>query len=180
MLDVHFVILGAAIGTGVVYVAVNVANSILVYRAAMQFGTRWAARTAAAAAAVWPSALLWSSQVLEKDNFTMGCGRGVNCPEDRGPDHDFGSSPILREFPNGKRILVCGQKSGVVWGLDPDQRGKVVWQTRVGLGGGLGGIEWGSTADLENAYVAVSDLTNFRGGNKPGGLHALTSGTFCP
>jgi polyvinyl alcohol dehydrogenase (cytochrome) len=117
--------------------------------------------------------MLWASQVLPKDNFTMGCGRGANCPEDRGPDHDFGSSPILRDLPNGKRILVCGQKSGVVWGLDPDLRGKVVWQTRVGLGGGLGGIEWGSTADLENAYVAVSDLTNFRGGNKPGGLHAL-------
>lgn len=121
--------------------------------------------------------LLWSSQVLAKDNFTMGCGRGANCPEDRGPDHDFGSSPILRNLPGGKRILICGQKSGIVSGLDPDQRGKVLWQTRVGQGSALGGIEWGPTADLENAYVAVSDLL-VRGENKPGGIHAvkLTTG----
>jgi len=115
--------------------------------------------------------LLWSSQVLPKDNFTMGCMRGINCPEDRGPDFDFGSSPILRELPGGKRVLVCGQKSGVVWGLDPDQRGKVLWQTRLGLGSALGGIEWGPTADLENAYVAMSDVIAPQG--KPGGLHAV-------
>jgi len=120
--------------------------------------------------------LLWSSQVLPKDNFTMGCGRGANCPEDRGPDYDFGTSPILRTLPGGKRILVCGQKSGVVWGLDPDQRGKVLWQTRVGQGSALGGIEWGDTADLENAYVAVSDLL-VRGESRPGGLHAVKLAT---
>ena len=121
--------------------------------------------------------LLWSSQVLAKDNFTMGCGgRGANCPEAPGPDHDFGTSPILRDLPGGKRVLVCGQKSGIVWGLDPDRRGKVLWQTRVGQGGALGGIEWGPTADLENAYVAVSDLLN-RGENRPGGLHALKLAT---
>ena len=120
--------------------------------------------------------LLWSSQVLPKDNFTMGCGRGANCPEDRGPDYDFGSSPILRDLPGGKRVLICGQKSGIVWGLDPDQRGKVLWQTRVGQGSALGGIEWGPTADLENAYVAVSDLLS-RGENRPGGLHAVKLAT---
>jgi len=120
--------------------------------------------------------LLWSSQVLPKDNFTMGCGRGANCPEDRGPDYDFGTSPILRELPDSKRVLVCGQKSGILWGLDPDQRGKVLWQTRVGQGSALGGIEWGPTADLENAYVAVSDLLS-RGENRPGGLHAVKLST---
>jgi polyvinyl alcohol dehydrogenase (cytochrome) len=119
--------------------------------------------------------LLWSSQVTPKDNFTMGCMRGVNCPEDRGPDFDFGSSPILRELPGGKRVLVCGQKSGVIWGLDPDQRGKVLWQTRVGQGSALGGIEWGPTADLENAYVAVSDVITPQG--HPGGLHAVALAT---
>jgi polyvinyl alcohol dehydrogenase (cytochrome) len=120
--------------------------------------------------------LLWSSQVQAKDNFTMGCARGVNCPEDRGPDHDFGSSPILRDLAGGKRVLVCGQKSGIVWGLDPDQRGKVLWQTRVGQGGALGGIEWGPSADLQNAYAAVSDLLS-RGETRPGGLHAVNLAT---
>lgn len=115
--------------------------------------------------------LLWSSQVTPKDNFTMGCMRGANCPEERGPDFDFGSSPILRELPGGKRVLVCGQKSGVVWGLDPDNRGKVLWQTRLSQGSALGGIEWGPTADMENAYVAISDVVTPEG--HPGGLHAV-------
>jgi polyvinyl alcohol dehydrogenase (cytochrome) len=117
--------------------------------------------------------LLWSSQVTPKDNFTMGCIRGVNCPEERGPDFDFGSSPILRELPGGKRVLVCGQKSGVLWGLDPDNRGKVLWQTRLGQGSALGGIEWGPTADMENAYVAISDVL----APHPGGLHAVKLST---
>jgi polyvinyl alcohol dehydrogenase (cytochrome) len=115
--------------------------------------------------------LLWSSQVTPKDNFTMGCMRGVNCPESKGPDFDFGSSPILRDLPNGKRILVAGQKSGVIWGLDPDNRGKVLWQTRLGEGSALGGIEWGSTADTENAYAAISDVVSTKG--HPGGLYAV-------
>jgi polyvinyl alcohol dehydrogenase (cytochrome) len=119
--------------------------------------------------------LLWSSQVTPKDNFTMGCMRGANCPEEKGPDYDFGSSPMLRELPGGKRVLVAGQKSGVVWGIDPDQKGKVLWQTRVGEGSALGGIEWGPTADLENAYVAVSDVITPNG--HPGGLHALKLAT---
>ncbi len=119
--------------------------------------------------------LLWSRQVLPKDNFTMGCMRGANCPAERGPDFDFGSSPILRELPGGKRVLVCGQKSGVLWGLDPDDRGKILWQTRLGEGSALGGIEWGPTADLENAYVAISDVVTPQG--HPGGLHAVKLST---
>ena len=120
--------------------------------------------------------LLWSSQVQPNDNFTMGCGRGVNCPETEGPDYDFGTSPILRELPNGKRVLICGQKSGVMWGLDPDQRGKVLWHTRMGQGGPLGGIEWGPTADPEVAYAAVSDLL-VKDDHRPGGLHAVKIAT---
>jgi polyvinyl alcohol dehydrogenase (cytochrome) len=120
--------------------------------------------------------LLWASQVLPKDNFTMGCGRGVNCPEERGPDFDFGTSPVLRELPGGKRVLVAGQKSGILWGIDPDARGKVLWQTRLGQGSALGGIEWGTSADDQNAYAAVSDLVA-RNGAHPGGIHAVKLAT---
>jgi polyvinyl alcohol dehydrogenase (cytochrome) len=99
--------------------------------------------------------------------------RGANCPEERGPDFDFGSSPILRDLPHGKRVLVCSQKSGVIWGLDPDQRGKVLWRQRLGQGSALGGIEWGPTADPENAYAAISDVM----APHPGGLYALKLAT---
>jgi polyvinyl alcohol dehydrogenase (cytochrome) len=101
--------------------------------------------------------LVWSSQVQPKDNFIVGCPRAPNCPEESGPDFDFGTSPILRTLPNGKQILVAGQKSGVVWGLDPDNRGKILWQTRLGKGSALGGVEWGHAADDKLAYVAISD-----------------------
>jgi polyvinyl alcohol dehydrogenase (cytochrome) len=146
-------VLYAATGNSYTNVSINTSDAILAFDLAS-------------------GSLLWSSQVQPKDNFTMGCGRGVNCPEDRGPDYDFGTSPILRELPGGKRVLVCGQKAGVLWGLDPDDKGKVLWQTRVGQGSALGGIEWGPTADSENAYAAVSDLF-VRTPPGPGGLHAV-------
>ncbi len=105
--------------------------------------------------------LVWSSQVLAKDNFTMACGQSAagkaNCPETRGPDYDFGTSPALRSIGGGKQLLVIGQKSGILWALDPDDKGKVVWQARVGKGGALGGIEWGHAADDIAAYAAISD-----------------------
>lgn len=114
--------------------------------------------------------LAWSSQVLEKDNFTMACGQAgkANCPETRGPDYDFGTSPALRSIGGGKQLLVIGQKSGILWALDPDNKGKIVWQTRIGLGGALGGIEWGHATDDHNAYAPVSD--RFKG---PGLLSAV-------
>jgi polyvinyl alcohol dehydrogenase (cytochrome) len=119
--------------------------------------------------------LMWSAQVQPKDNFIIGCPRGVNCPEEVGPDFDFGSSPVLKKLPNGKDIIVAGQKSGVVWGLDPDNRGKVLWQTRLGKGSALGGVEWGHGADDRYAYVAISDRIVREGGSP--GLYALDLAT---
>ncbi len=102
----------------------------------------------------------WSNQVSPKDNFLVGCRQpGVgNCPEEAGPDHDFGSSPILRTLPNGKQVILAGQKSGVMYALDPDDHGKKLWEVKVGAGGALGGIEWGFAADGENVYVPVADV----------------------
>ncbi len=105
--------------------------------------------------------MLWSRQMTARDAFTVDCIQTVrtNCPESNGPDVDFGQPPILVSLPNGKRALVIGQKSGVAHAIDPDQQGEVLWQKRLGKGGPLGGIQWGSAADHENMYAAVSDLT---------------------
>lgn len=118
--------------------------------------------------------LAWVSQVTPKDNFIVGCPASPNCPEDLGPDFDFGSAPILRDIGGGKQIIVAAQKSGIVWGLDPDEKGKVVWQTKLGAGSALGGVEWGHAADSENTYAAVSDVIVREG--KPG-LSALKLAT---
>jgi len=101
----------------------------------------------------------WVNQATAKDNFLVACRQpGVgNCPDQGGPDHDFGSSPVLRTLANGKQILLGGQKSGVMWAFDPDNNGKALWQVKVGNGGALGGIEWGFAADGENVYVPVAD-----------------------
>jgi polyvinyl alcohol dehydrogenase (cytochrome) len=123
-------------------------------------------------AAATSEAIRWVQQITPNDVFVVGCQPGnPNCPDDVGPDADFGSSPILRGLPDGKDILVVGQKSGVAYGLDPDRKGAIVWQFRVGKGGPLGGIEWGMAADETQVYVPVSDVLL-----KPveaGGLFAL-------
>jgi polyvinyl alcohol dehydrogenase (cytochrome) len=120
--------------------------------------------------------MVWWNQVTPEDAFLVGCRPGVeNCPKDVGPDYDFGNSPILRNLPGGRRVIVIGQKSGVMWGLDPDNEGKVLWQYRAGKGSALGGIEWGSAADDTNAYIPVSDV--LAPGPEAGGIHAVKLAT---
>ena len=102
----------------------------------------------------------WVQQTTPKDAYTSACrNHGPNCPEEDGPDYDFGSSALLLALPDGKEILVAGQKSGVVYGLDPDQKGKIVWQTRVGQGGKNGGVQWGMASDGQSVFAATSDLS---------------------
>jgi len=121
--------------------------------------------------------ILWANQATTADAFLVGCRPGVeNCPKDLGPDFDFGNAPILRSLPGGKRVLVIGQKSGIVWGLDPDNEGKELWHFKAGKGGALGGIEWGSAADDHAAYVPVSDVLA-PGPNDAGGIFALRLAT---
>jgi polyvinyl alcohol dehydrogenase (cytochrome) len=102
----------------------------------------------------------WRRQVTEHDNFVMGCGptsQSGNCPTPMGPDYDFGATPVLMTLPGGKQVLLAGQKSGIVYGLNPDT-GAVVWKTQVGAGSALGGVEWGMGADDKQLYVPISDL----------------------
>jgi polyvinyl alcohol dehydrogenase (cytochrome) len=117
----------------------------------------------------------WTNQVTAKDNFIVGCPRTgkipKNCPTPLGPDVDFGSSVILRSI-GGKDILIAGQKSAVVYGIDPDT-GKTLWQNKAGRGGATGGVEWGMASDTTNVYVAIADA----GANGKPGLSALSLAT---
>ena len=111
--------------------------------------------------------LLWSQQVTPGDNWIPGCPKSPNCPENPGDDLDFGNSPVLRTV-GGQQVLVASQKSGVIYGLDPEERGKVLWKTRLGVGNGLlGGIGWGTAFDGPNAFAAIADY------NKPQGTPGL-------
>ena len=119
--------------------------------------------------------VLWVQQTLAGDAWNVGCletGAGrVNCPEGAGPDYDFSSSPSLGVLPDGKRIIIAGQKSGTMFGLNPDT-GEQLWKTQVGQGGILGGIEWGFSVDATTAYVSLSNALEKKPG-EAGGLVAV-------
>jgi polyvinyl alcohol dehydrogenase (cytochrome) len=100
-------------------------------------------------------AIRWSRQLQGSDIWTVACVNfvaGVTCPSPTGPDFDLGGSgPNL--LPN---LLAAGQKSGILWGLDP-ATGAVRWGTPVGPGSTLGGIEWGTASDGERIFAAISN-----------------------
>lgn len=167
------------VATGNSYTSVPTANSDAVLALRMDTG-----------------ALLWSRQLTPDDNFNMSCARPLacpagssggacdlggkaNCPSTPGADLDFGAATILRELPDGRRLLIASQKSGVVYALDTEHQGNVVWQRRLGAGGPLGGIEWGASADAERVYAPISDALATPATARPG-LNALdlASGTL--
>lgn len=108
----------------------------------------------------------WIFQGTEKDIWIVTCMdqwvnkhnlNTANCPEDHGPDFDFGAAPMLTTLKDGRDILIAGQKSGIIFGLDPDREGEVIWKTRVGRGGILGGVHFGMALHKNIVLVPVSD-----------------------
>ncbi|ADB38997.1 PQQ-binding-like beta-propeller repeat protein [Spirosoma linguale] len=100
--------------------------------------------------------LVWSYQATKSDTWNLACPGDPNCPDKVGPDLDFGMAPLLVKTKAGRDVLVVGQKSGVVHCLEPET-GKVIWQTRIGKGGMLGGIHWGMATDGNYVYAANAD-----------------------
>jgi polyvinyl alcohol dehydrogenase (cytochrome) len=114
--------------------------------------------------------ILWFKQFTAGDAWNSSCQLAgkVNCPDKEGPDFDFAASAALVPLANGKRALLLGQKSAIVYAVDPDRKGQILWQARVGEGGTVGGIEWGPATDGRNVYVALSDI-RFEVARKQGG-----------
>jgi polyvinyl alcohol dehydrogenase (cytochrome) len=110
--------------------------------------------------------MLWHYQAEKNDAFVGGCNGPnppANCPRPNGPDQDIGNSPILRTLPSGKRVLVFGTKNGRVIALDPDAKGKRLWETTVTppvknpsvFYGELNGVVWGGAADDQHVYYGL-------------------------
>jgi polyvinyl alcohol dehydrogenase (cytochrome) len=122
-------------------------------------------------------AIRWSQQLVPDDNWSSGCAYGGPCPKPSGADADFAASVILVTLSSGKHLVVAGQKSGVVYGVDPDASGKVLWHTKVGAGGVFGGVEWGMAAMGGTVFVPISDsLINTSDAARPG-LAAIDAAT---
>ncbi|MEO0443665.1 MAG: PQQ-binding-like beta-propeller repeat protein, partial [Pseudomonadota bacterium] len=113
----------------------------------------------------------WSQQLTPNDVWVPGCKNRHDdrCKLKKGPNFDIGSPPMLVSISSKKDLIIVGQKSGVAYALNPDEKGEIVWRYRAGKGGEAGGIVWGSAADKNYAYFPVSDLTT----PNPGGLHAV-------
>ena len=111
--------------------------------------------------------ILWFYQFQAGDAFMGGCNgptRTDNCPKVNGPDQDIGNSPILKNLPDGKSVVVFGTKDGHVIALDPDHGGAKLWDTRVvdipkgqenSFYARLNGVVWGGAADDENVYYGL-------------------------
>lgn len=122
----------------------------------------------------------WIRQTLAGDAYTIACAdpspqSQVACPKSNGPDLDYGSSPVLTTLQDGRQLLLAGQKSGVLYALDP-ARGEILWHTQVGAGGIVGGIEWGFAVDQAQAYVAIAGAWE-QGPGKAGGISAVDLAT---
>ncbi|MBM3778935.1 MAG: cytochrome C oxidase Cbb3 [Acidimicrobiia bacterium] len=123
---------------------------------------------------------VWVKQLLGGDAWITGCADmrpdnpSPNCPDPLGPDFDFSQSAVFRRLASGKDVIAIFQKSGVVWGLDPSNRGEVLWQHELGVGD-VYGAQFGSAADERVVYVASADPK--KGAEVAGGIAALDMGT---
>ncbi len=121
----------------------------------------------------------WVFQATKHDAWNVSCGtdNDHSCPEEDGPDFDFGAAAMLVQTAVGE-LVVAGQKSGWVHALRPED-GSVVWQQRVGRGGIQGGVHFGLAADEKRIYVPITDMADGRTYDFPDkpGLHALDSAT---
>lgn len=106
--------------------------------------------------------VVWGHKVEGWDAWNVACfflPLGVTwCPSLYSPDYDFGGSgPNLITLPHTHQTLVgVGQKSGIYWAFD-ETTGATVWETLVGPGSALGGIEWGTAYDGKRIYVPIGN-----------------------
>ena len=66
----------------------------------------------------------WSHQVTANDIWNGSCRRpdreAAVWPDKDAPDFDFTGSSLLVDVGNGRQLVVVGNKSGIIFGFDPD------------------------------------------------------------
>jgi polyvinyl alcohol dehydrogenase (cytochrome) len=117
--------------------------------------------------------VVWGRKIAGWDAWTVACAfmppGATWCAAPASPDFDFGGSgPNLIKGPKGARLVGVGQKSGIYWAFD-EKSGSTVWETAVGPGSALGGIEWGTAYDGQRIYVPIA--------NTAGISYGLANGT---
>src|SRR5690606_12308163 len=97
-------------------------------------------------------------------------------PVPLGPDFGFGSSPILVERAGHPSVLLAPSKSGVLYALDPDAGGRVLWQRELIRGDLNGGILWSPAVVGDRVFVATSKY-DYVSGKGAGALAAVAIDT---
>jgi len=112
--------------------------------------------------------MVWHAQKTANDAWNVACmlPDNPNCPVENGPDVDFGASVIVLRGGTDGDLLLAGQKSGSVYAVDPEERGKIVWRSKVGRGGIQGGVHFGMATDGERLFVPISDMRDEHDGRK--------------
>lgn len=117
----------------------------------------------------------WTRKMTDVDTWRQECSSPTpedhqycpNLPDGTALDFDLGAAPNIFTA-GGRRLIGIGQKVGVYHVLDA-RTGQIVWQRQLSTpmpGGGLSGIQWGSSYDGHRLYIATY-MAN------PGTLYAL-------
>ena len=108
-------------------------------------------------------AVKWKHQMFPKDVYNDGCKslyqgepNVATCPKTPGPDADFTAPPVLVSMPGGHDVLVAGQKSSDLMGLDPND-GRILWKYRISHDPApmSGGVWYGMAAEGSTVFVPV-------------------------
>lgn len=150
----------------------------------------------------------WAFKSTEYDAWNVGCGNGITrfppknekaCPGPSGTDSDFGQAPMLvhdaeitddHGVTKTRDVLVAAQKAGNVYAIDANT-GELLWKRFTGMGGALGGHEFGSATDGKRIYLQTTNFEHktvrlqgqgaFRGRTTNGGYWTaldLKTGSF--
>lgn len=106
----------------------------------------------------------WTRKMTDVDTWRAECDSASpedqaycpNLPDGTALDFDLGAAPNLFTA-GGRRLVGIGQKVGVYHVLDA-RTGRIVWQRQLSTpmpGGGLSGIQWGTSYDGRRLYVAT-------------------------
>ena len=122
-------------------------------------------------------AIAWHWQAMAGDTWNVDCisPQPDQCPDDPGPDYDFGTGAAVAKGKDGNDYIVDGNKSGIGFALDA-ATGKLMWRRQVGRGSMIGGTHFGVAAVNGHLILPISDMapagTNTGVAARPG-LYAL-------
>ncbi|CAM2898862.1 PQQ-binding-like beta-propeller repeat protein [Skermania piniformis] len=102
----------------------------------------------------------WAFQARKDDIWNAACevpalGQ-LKCADPIGHDFDFGAPPILTRLPDGRRVVLAGDKGGDIYCIDAGN-GSLIWRNELGRGSALGGVHMGMATDGKRLYVPIAD-----------------------